>query len=433
MIDIIYGIVYTTVYVILCKVFMETFMQKRAMLSRGYSFLLLAVLVGGDFLLSVLLADNILMKMIIIILFTSVIMWCYFEQRLLLISICVFVFQGLALVVDYISMLAIRKILEMMQEGQLETPVISMFMGILSQMVLFFIVLQIRRYFSKNSGGMLTEMGWTRFIVLPVFTIISITAMLANFDMADISEQQKSVLLCIALGILAMNIFVFYLIYDIIEREVQITENKMILERVKNETGMYQQIWENYDLQRKREHEYKSQLSVIATLAQKREFDELNHYLEKFSDEIAHRMDAIDTNNVIVNAILNTKWWEARQKGITFVFKVNDLSNLRIGEEDIVIILSNLLNNAIEACEKCENKTLKLKFIKEKEDVIISVINTYGEKPIMSGGKYKTNKKDALRHGFGIRNVKETVEKYGGTCVFKHDEQLFQCSILISE
>lgn len=66
--------------------------------------------------------------------------------------------------------------------------------------------------------------------------------------------------------------------------------------------------------------------------------------------------NAIDTNNVIVNTILNEKYNEMMDKGIIFVFRINDLSSIKIEDEDLVVILSNLLDNAIEACQKCEGK-----------------------------------------------------------------------------
>ena len=139
-----------------------------------------------------------------------------------------------------------------------------------------------------------------------------------------------------------MNIIVFCLINDILKREVQITENRLLLERVKNETGMYRTISENYDKQKKREHEYKNQLALIAALASENRVDEINHYLKQYNHEIMQHTDFIDTNNVIVNAILNSKYQETREKCIVFVVKVNDLSDLRIKDEDIVLILSNL-------------------------------------------------------------------------------------------
>ena len=57
------------------------------------------------------------------------------------------------------------------------------------------------------------------------------------------------------------------------------------LERVKNETGMYRTISENYDKQRKREHEHKNQMAFIAALARSNKIDEINHYLKEYNEE----------------------------------------------------------------------------------------------------------------------------------------------------
>lgn len=230
---------------------------------------------------------------------------------------------------------------------------------------------------------------------------------------------------------LMINLLVFYLIRDILEREAQIQEDKMFRERVKSETRMYRQISEDYDEQCKREHEYKNQMMLLSTLAKNRKLEELDKYLDKSYDKIAHRIDAIDTNHVIVNAIFNTKYQEARRKGIVFVLKVNDLSELSISDEDIVVILSNLLNNALETCEKCDEKMIRVKFIKENGQIIISVANTFAEAPVIVNNTYQTNESDTAKHGIGIRNVRQAVEKYGGTCVIKHDNDLFRFIVFI--
>ena len=222
-----------------------------------------------------------------------------------------------------------------------------------------------------------------------------------------------------------------YLIHDILEREKQIREDKIFRERVKNETRMYHQISGNYDIQCKREHEYKNQIMVISALVKKRKLDELDRYLNKICSNISYKTDCIDTNNVVVNAILNTKYQEAKQKDVVFVLKVNDLSDLPIADEDIVVILSNLLNNALEACEKCNDKVLKIKFTKENEQIVISVVNSFDGNILVINGDYHTSKEDLSTHGMGIKNVKEVVDKYGGTCVIRHDNYMFNFIILI--
>lgn len=76
-----------------------------------------------------------------------------------------------------------------------------------------------------------------------------------QYDIPE-SDCQKNALLGIAFGLLVMKLIVFYLIGDIMKRESQIRENRIVLERVKHETGMYRTISENYEKQRK--HEFKN-------------------------------------------------------------------------------------------------------------------------------------------------------------------------------
>lgn len=78
-------------------------------------------------------------------------------------------------------------------------------------------------------------------------------------------------------------------------------------------------------------------------------------------------------------------------KGIVFIFQINDLSGIKMCDEDIVVILSNLLNNAIEACEKCSGKKfMKIEtMVKEKNNIIISVKNTYDGSLILKMEKYR--------------------------------------------
>ena len=314
---------------------------------------------------------------------------------------------------------------------RLSEPLINAMLGILSQMLQVCFIMVLRRYVVKKSSEMLTTLEWVRFTIFPVYTIIVLIALLTNFEISE-SDHQKNILICIAFGLLVMNVIVFCLINDILKREVQITENRLLLERVKNETGMYRTISENYDKQKKREHEYKNQLALIAALASENRVDEINHYLKQYNHEIMQHTDFIDTNNVIVNAILNSKYQETREKGIVFVVKVNDLSDLRIKDEDIVLILSNLLNNAIEACEQCEKPIIKMKFVKEEHQIVLSVANTFSVTPVIVAKRYITTKtKEADRHGIGLENIKETVGKYDGSCVIKHDDDNFKVAILI--
>ena len=72
--------------------------------------------------------------------------------------------------------------------------------------------------------------------------------------------------------------------------------------------------------------------------------------------------------------------------------------------------------------------------VKEKKQIIISVVNTMANEPLINGNKFVTSKtEDADMHGIGIENIKEAVGKYGGSCVIKHDSKSFRFAILIPD
>lgn len=426
-----YGMVYTVLYIVLCKLFLETFAKKRSV-PVIYTTMLLGVVSVLEYVCSVVLAEFLVLKAILIILMGTFVMMFVFQEQFLRIFVLMLLYQGLCFVTDCISWAFLNRVFASAGQEYLQTTNLQMFMAILSQILLFCILLIIKKCFIKQNTATLTGMQWIRISIFPVFTIFTIISILIYFNMFS-SEEQKNVLLCIAFGMLIMNILVFNLIGDILEGEEKLRKEVLFRKRVKSEIDMYHQISENYNQQRKREHEYRNQMMVVGALVKERNLSKLEDYLSKLDKQPENRIDYFDANHVIVNAILNTKYQEARDKGIVFVVKINDLSHTKIRDEDLVIILSNLLNNAIEACQSCTDKIIKIKLVKEKGQTVISVVNTFGTEPLLVGGEYQTTKENKAAHGIGIQNIKETVSKYDGSCVIRHKDRLFQAAIVIHE
>ena len=235
----------------------------------------------------------------------------------------------------------------------------------------------------------------------------------------------------IAFGLVAINIIVFYLVCDILKRERRIREDDMYRIKVRNQTELYKALYTNYEKQRKKAHEYKNQVLCMEGLLKKKQYDELEKYIDNISGKLSGERSCIRTNNALVDAIINTKYKEMEEKGILCVLVLTDLKDLPIEDDDIVVILSNLLSNAIEACEKSEKKIVKMKIVKEDNDIVISVKNSYNGVIKKNLNDFVSTKEDEDGHGFGIRNIKESVSKYGGTCSITYDDMDFSFSILI--
>ena len=350
------------------------------------------------------------------------VMYFVFRIYYLMSLVLAMLYYGLCIIAECLSFFIVRNIpVGYVDDIRLLVSVLFLWCGIR----------MLKKITEGKSYEVLTNKEWR---VLFISTFVTVVSFLVMLKIAlQNGSNQSSVLLYSAIGILFIDFVVYCMTNESMEREVKRREDEAFREKVKSEMAMYRSISENLDKQRKRTHEYKNQIAAISALAAEKKYEELCTYIEKIDTGLKIKENAIDTNHVIVNAILNMKYREAIDKGVSIVLKINDLSGLNIAEEDIVIILSNLLDNAIAACSRCGEKVIKLKFVLEEERIIISVENSMTGKPLFENGKFVTTKlEEANEHGFGIRNVIETVEKYGGRYVIDDSGAKFLFSILIT-
>lgn len=304
-------------------------------------------------------------------------------------------------------------------------------MAIFVQLVLFLITIILKGIFKKQRNIRLTVSEWIRFALFAIFSAGTISTIYIRFEIIQ-QEKMETVYLWVSLGLLLMNVLIYTLICDISKRDAQIQDDSLFRERAEQEMKMYHSVSENYEKQQKREHEYKNQLACIGTLLRDKDYDEAEKYLQEITHDYTKSEHVIDANHVIVNAILNSKYKEARDKGILMTVMLSDLAGIRITDKDIVIILSNLLNNAIEACEKCEKRIIKVKIVREDQQLLVAISNTYQCPPIQVSGVFQTTKtQDAENHGIGLENVKAVVDNYDGLCVVQYDVEEFRVLIQI--
>mgnify|MGYP003292538610 CR=1 FL=1 len=292
--------------------------------------------------------------------------------------------------------------------------------------------------FAKKNKGKLNETmrlletkDW-----IGIFTImfVSYCIIIIAVEKTDLAVTYHIDLLVALIGLstVFMNVAIIRLFIQSVKRQKHILESEAILNRVKNETALYRSISDNLDRQRKRAHEFDNQLAAIKGMIEQGNIKELEEYVNLLEEKKPIEQATIDTKHVIVNAILNTKCEEMQSKDILFVSKINDLSELTIRDDDLVVLLSNLLNNAIEACEQSSDKIIKMKFEIEGNQIILSVKNSIVGLPTQVDGKIVTSKADhPEEHGIGLKNVEEVVEKYDGAYALKFDEGWFMISMMI--
>lgn len=417
---------------ICCKNFYEIFTHKRY----SYKWVDIAVIIGMtiySYVIATIFNNNFVIKELCLIAGIGLIMLIYIKTNFVKSIFLAILFQAVLLAVDYIVLWMNVMVFDNSNLQQSDLSIEGNLLLILGKIILFLIVLLIGKFIGSNNVDVLTDMEWIKFTIFPVFTICIISAMIVSIKNGNINSDSADIYIITAVCLACLNITVFYYICDVLKNEKKIHESEMFAIRVKNQTDMYRSIFENFEKQRRKTHEFRNHIMCVQGLVERKEYDKLEEYIDNISSNLKIDMDAINTNNVIVDAILNSKYQEIVDKGICFVFKINNLSEISISDEDIVVILSNMINNAIEACEKCSgDKVIKVKFIKEKSNIIISVKNTYNGVINIRDGKIQSSKLyEKEQHGIGIDNIIDVVDKYSGIYSIEHTDSEFYFSIMI--
>lgn len=177
-------------------------------------------------------------------------------------------------------------------------------------------------------------------------------------------------------------------------------------------------------------HDLKHHVYALETLADGNN-DEYKQYYNKILEKIDELQNNILTKNGIVDAILNKFYVEAREKGITFKVEGHMPDVCYIEAYDLCSIFSNILSNAIEASESSSKKEIHVELNNSKEEIIITISNYYEGMINIKNDEIQTTKADKSMHGWGIRNIQDSVKKYNGCMDINTEKQLFYITILL--
>lgn len=278
MIDLMQNVLLIFIEVMCCKSFFETF---GAIRYKGWiNFIQILLLLSSMCFYSYGFSEYFVLRQIIAISVFSVFMFWHVRISLKKSLVLAMLFDALLLAMDYLAYLIIGMLSLDSNLSEQQYGIGAVLAYLLVKVILFFLILVIRKQFGKKSMEMMLDTEWLRFLFFPVFTIAAISAMLSVFKYVQTVEQ-ANLLAVIAFGMVGMNIVVFYLINDIVEREMKMHENKVFQIQAKNQLEMYRSISENFDNQKRKTHEYKNQISCIESLLDKKQYSKLEEYVKK--------------------------------------------------------------------------------------------------------------------------------------------------------
>lgn len=177
----------------------------------------------------------------------------------------------------------------------------------------------------------------------------------------------------------------------------------------------YDTLENQMDVIRKFHHDINKHMDVLNEMMDKMNTSELKLYSEQLEEVYQGVKPVIYCSNPIVNAVLVNKMHQCEEKHIKFRIDMMDFESKKMKEIDLVALLSNLLDNAIEECERVVNQSEKRISIygwRIRNNLFLEVRNTT-EKEQIDSSTFKT-KKDPRSHGVGMKIIKEIIETYDG-------------------
>lgn len=258
-----------------------------------------------------------------------------------------------------------------------------------------------------------------------LFPLISIIMLFAIFDSYKTQGDLSISAVIFSFILIISNVVIVYLI-DNMDRTAQAEQELAILNQsMALQTENIRSLEKSYRAQRTATHEFKHQLQAIYNLLENEDRSLAKRYIQELQATQTSRIFAVNTKHPIVDAILNEKYRIASENSIDISFKVNDLSNLSINVDAIVVLLSNLLDNAIEACQRLpEGKAIECILLLD-ESLFLSIRNTSPQVDIHNG-MIETTKEPKYEHGFGLIGVRRILNQLGGECVVDYSENWFQ-------
>ncbi|CEO31832.1 sensor histidine kinase [Paraclostridium sordellii] len=224
-----------------------------------------------------------------------------------------------------------------------------------------------------------------------------------------------------------LTMVVFKSIKDIKEK----SEENLLKEKVDIQYNYYLNLQESQDRVKRLYHDMNNHMLCIKSMSSDK--GDINKYIDSIRKNIDGFKEIYNTGNMILDIILNEKKAKCNENNISFSCDINFSKCSFIEMTDVCSIFSNILDNAIEACNKINNdeKYIKIRGTVVKSYYVIRCENSKINKVKIKNNKIITSKKDKFIHGIGLKSVKSSLKKYDGELEIEDFESEFLLQIYI--
>lgn len=267
-------------------------------------------------------------------------------------------------------------------------------------------------------------------LALLIVPFSSIMIIVVLFYCSD--EPEKMVLIPVCIGLVIINMLIFYL-YDLLMKSIsERYENEILKQKVLIYSEQIDVILRNEEQVKSLKHDMKHHIGELKHFLETEDVKEAIDYLGNMLMSIQAPADAVTSGNLEIDGVLNYMLNKARTELKSMNVRIQIPEKMK-HTFDIVVVLSNLLENAIEAAKNTEQKFMNVDVLYKQGVIKIAIANSCNEENIiyLNDKKLGTSKKDEAQHGIGLTSVQSIVEKNQGLLQFEHDKGVFCVKVMM--
>ena len=285
------------------------------------------------------------------------------------------------------------------------------------------------RYFSDYTASEMQQMFLVFIPILMIFIMSEyINTLSFDYQFVVLEEDGSFEYLLSHWQLLAMNLlgllslFCILFSYKKLQQNFRLSTEISLLEQEEHSLNQYvEEAKTRYDETKSFRHDIRNHIAVVKNLLQSGKLEEAVSYMEDM-DDMAEKMSfPCSTNNPVVDILVGNKLGIAKSMGIDVDCSLLLPYPCSLRDIDICIILSNVLDNAIQAVKRLDagmEKYIHVSGRIQGDFLMMEIENSF-------------HGKGAFKKGTGLSNVKKVAEKYGGAMSIEAQENKFVLHVLL--
>ena len=314
----------------------------------------------------------------------------------------------------------------------LESSVYRYFCAVLvnlANLIVYLILLKIntKNYNLKSASNILA------FIGIPILAMAIIYMTTYIMILTDYQPNIMPYIIAICVSMVVIAAVVWYMILRIsrdnnIKTELLLSELRADMYE-KNIVNSSRQIEEMARVK----HDIKNNIACIGELVVNNNSDEAHKICVELLDKMQAIYTPINTENPTLNAVLNVELEKAKNNNIDFKIEINDEMLAFRNNTDIISIIGNLCDNAIEYLSNVSEdiRQMELDISRHNNYSIIACKNIITSSVLDGNPDLNTDKTDAVNHGKGLSIIKDIVKKYNGNINCREVQNYFTVTLIL--